>query len=274
MSCVTLRGQGVPILANLQFGPVVNAAYSVAFRLSTQATSLSSSLLSAFQPALTSAEGRGDRAQMIRMSIQVCNFGTLLILIFTIPLILEMPNLLTLWLVDPPQYAAGICQWMLAMIIIDKMTAGPMLAINANGKIAIYELIQGPMFLLALPIIWILFQMGYNPVSLGIGLFISNLLYCLGRLAFAWQLIQFPIGRWLRRVAIPNALLIFTSTAGGLFILNFFEDGFARLLLTSAITAIITATAAWFWVLNYAEKSHIIQIWRSLSRKFTEPKKP
>ena len=62
MTCVVLRQQGTPILMlNLHFGPLLNAAYSIAFRLSNQATSISTAMMGAFQPALTTAEGKGER---------------------------------------------------------------------------------------------------------------------------------------------------------------------------------------------------------------------
>ena len=168
MTCVVLRQQGTPILINLHFGPLLNAAYSIAFRLSNQATSISTAMMGAFQPALTTAEGKGERQKMLSMSMQACKFSTLLVLLFVVPLILEMDTLLMLWLKDSPEYAGDLCQWMLAMLVVDKMTSGSMLAVNAFGKIAAYELIQGSFFLLALPLMWFFFKIGLGPVSIDI----------------------------------------------------------------------------------------------------------
>ena len=54
-----------------------------------------------------------------------------------------MRELLQLWLVEPPEHTAEICQWMLAMLVAERMTGGQMLAVNAYGKIALYEIING-----------------------------------------------------------------------------------------------------------------------------------
>lgn len=269
MACVTLRAQGIPILANLQFGPLGNAAYGVAYRLSTQATSLSTSLLSAFEPALIAAEGKGDRIKMIRMSIQVSNFSTFLIVLFVVPLILEMQNLLALWLVHPPRHVSAICQWLLAALIIDKMTSGTMLAVNAFGKITLYELVQGLMFLLALPLIWLFFRLGYGLASIGYALFASHALYCLGRLLFARHLVGYPLMEWTKAVAIPNVGLIAVSSLAGLGVVQMFEPGLLRLILTTAAVILFSSLAAWRFTLLNAEKNYVFNTLRKFLKKKT-----
>lgn len=271
MACVTMRAQGIPILANLQFGPLVNAAYGVAYRLSTQAASLSTSLHSAFEPALISAEGKGDRSRMIRMSLQVSNFGTFLIILFVIPLILEMQNLLELWLVQPPQHASAICQWLLAALVIDKMTSGTMLAVNAFGKITLYELVQGPIFLLALPLMWALVRLGCGPASIGYSLFTSHALYCLGRLLFARHLVEYPLLEWTKSVAIPNIALICISSLAGLGVVQMFEPGLLRIILTTAAVILVSGLAAWHCTLSTAEKTYVLSTIRKFLNKKPRP---
>jgi len=259
-SCVMLRGQGTPVLINLYFGPLVNAAYSIAFRLSTQASSLAVAMMGAFQPALTSAEGKGDREKMLSMAMQACKFGTLLILFFVIPLILEMNTLLHIWLKTPPEYAGGLCQWMLAMLVVEKMTSGPMLAVNAFGKIAAYELIQGSMFLLALPLMWLFLKLGLGPVSIGCALFISTAVYCAGRLLFSRHLLYFPIGRWFAQVAVPVSAMIAVSAVAVRGVMQVVEPGFLRLGLIFAVNALITLGMGWLWLLNRTEKTFFYEM--------------
>ena len=165
LGCVSLRKQGTPIVINLYLGPVVNAAFTVANSLSNQANTLSTALTRAFQPAVVTAEGGGDRQKMLSMSMRVCKFGALLVMAFAIPAILEMKNLLNLWLVDPPEYSAEICQWLLALLIVDRVTVGQALAVNAYGKIAAYEVIQGGILFSAVPLIAIFLCSALNPIG-------------------------------------------------------------------------------------------------------------
>jgi O-antigen/teichoic acid export membrane protein len=270
MSCVTMRVQGTPMLINLQFGPVVNAAYQVAFSLSAQATALSESLTAAFRPAVISAEGKGDREGMLAMAMQACKFGSLLVILFAVPLILEMQTVLELWLGNPPEFAAPICQWLLTMLIVDRMTCGHMLAVNARGKIALYELIQGAILVSALPLMWFFFKMGSSPVGVGCALFITMTFYCGGRILFAKFLLGFPIQEWGRSVAMPLIILIVTSVlAGGL---GGFVDlgGFFGVVLTSVICVLTCLLSAWFTLFSSEDKvfvkGSVLKMWPKLFR--------
>jgi len=268
MSCVVLRGQGMPILVNLQFGPLVNAAYSIAYRVSIQATSLAAAMQGAFQPALVAAEGKGDRPKMVGLSLQVCKFGTLLVLFFAIPLVLEMKTVLQLWLKTPPDYAGELCQWMLAMLVLDNLTSGAMLAVNAVGRIRVYELVQGPTLLLAVPLAWLFFQIGQGPIALGHALFITMLLYCGNRLLFGKHLLQFPVGRWLRQVALPLLLLVTASATAGWGMMLLIGPGIFRACLTTIVTTIVTAGVAWFWLLNDTERLYVKETARKMRTRF------
>ncbi|MDF7825417.1 hypothetical protein P4B35_15430 [Pontiellaceae bacterium B12227] len=254
MGCVVSRQQGSPILINLFFGPQANAAYSVASRLSIQATMVSTAMMGAFQPAITSMEGRGQRIKMLDTALQVCKFSTLLVLFFVIPLMLEMEYVLKVWLKTPPDYSGVLCQWMLAMLVVDRLTSGHMLAINAHGKIALYELVQGTLLFLALPFAWVFFKQGGSPIGIGYALFLSMSIYCVGRLVFCKKLLQLPIISWFKQVAIPISILMVLSFFVGVAVSRYFDAGFGRLLVITVATGASSAFLGWFVVLTRDER--------------------
>jgi O-antigen/teichoic acid export membrane protein len=269
ISCLVGRTQGSPVLINLFFGPQVNAAYSIANRVSIQATTISTAMMRAFQPAITSMEGRGERERVLTTSLQVCKFGTLLVLIFVIPLMLEMEFVLRLWLVQAPEHAGVLCQWLLAMLVVDRVTAGHMLAVNAKGKIALYELVQGSLLLLALPVGWFLFSRGMGPVGIGYALFGSMTAYCIGRLVFAKKLLGLPIGIWVRQVGLPMAGIIVSASAIAWFTIRFFEEGVLRVLISGSASALVILIFGWFVVLKPRERCLFKDLFWSLIRRFT-----
>lgn len=260
MSCVALRQQGGPILINVLYGPIINAAYSVSNRVSMQATTLSTAMTQAFQPALISAEGKGDRTQVLSMSIKVCKFGSLLVLIFAIPLILEMETLLVLWLVEPPNHAVQLCQWMVSMLVVDRMTSGPMLAVNAYGKIAVYELVQGTLLLMALPFMALFYWLDLGPDSIGYALFLTMSVYCIGRIVFARRLLSYPVVRWLKEILLPVFFLIIMSAVAGAVVVRVFDAGFVRIILTSMVTLCVTVLVGWFNVLDGGERCYVYSV--------------
>lgn len=257
MACVVFRAQGSPILVNLFFGPQVNAAYSVAQRVSVQATTLSTAMMGALQPAITTIEGQGNRQKMLDFALQACKFGTLLVLFFAIPLMLEMDTVLKLWLKNPPVYTDVLCIWMLAMLIVDRMTAGQMLAINAHGKIAVYELVQGTILAAAIPLIWFFFKAGLGPESLGYALMLTMVLYCAGRLVFCRILLQMPVCIWLRQVAVPVAFLVFCSVGTGALFMQTQSPGLLRICMTTAVCGVVLTALGWNILLNRSERAYV-----------------
>ena len=269
MGFVTLRMQGTPMLINLQFGPVVNAAYGLAFSLSSKATMLSESLTSAFRPAVISSEGKGERVAMLEMALRACKFGSVLVILFAVPLIVEMNYVLELWLKNPPMYVSPICQWLLAMLIVERMTTGQMLAVNARGKIAKYEIIQGFTLFFALPLMWLFFRLGSSPVGVGIALFISMFLYCVGRILFAKYLVNFPIRDWIYRVALPVSGLILIITAATVFASRTSFDAFMHISFSTFIGLAAAVPYTWFVILDSEEQFFCKKAIKNIRSKFS-----
>jgi O-antigen/teichoic acid export membrane protein len=268
MTCVVGRTQGTPVLVNRAFGPAVNAAYSISQQVSLHATNLSTALVGAFQPAMITMEGKGNRQRMLEMALQVCKFGALLVLLFAIPLMLEMETVLRLWLNDPPEHTAWLCLCMLAVLVIDKTTAGHMLAISAQGQIARYELVQGTILVAAIPVMWGLFHLGYGPAAVGYAFVATMLVYSWGRLWFCKRQLNLSPMIWVRQAAIPIALVVVCSSLMGTLCLQAVPPGFLRLCLTTAACGTTTAVMGWFVLLNAAERAFaaglISKVWHGL----------
>ena len=260
MSCVAVRDQAVPIVVNLHFGPAINAAYMVAKSLSLQATALSTSLTRAFQPAVVTAEGSGNRAQMLDMGMRVCKFGSLLVILFAIPAIILMQDLLQLWLVVPPEHAAEICQWMLAMLVVERMTGGQMLAVNAYGKIALYEMINGTLLVSAVPLMWIFFKIGLGPVSLGYALFVTMVIYCVSRILFAKRLTGFEFTPWVKKILLPLLFIILLSLLIGEALKLYLVSGYIRLVSVSLVSGLVVIAASWLVLFARDERAYLLRL--------------
>jgi hypothetical protein len=124
-------------------------------------------------------------------------------MLFAIPLLVEMDYVLKLWLRSPPPYTTVFCCLMLSELLIDALTIGHMLAVNASGKIAAYQTVLGAMNALALPLSWIFLKLGNPPAYVGVAALITTSLVLIGRVLFARHQIGMPAWRWLREVFLP-----------------------------------------------------------------------
>lgn len=258
MLCGLLRGQGIAMLVNKFYGAKVNAAMSIAGTVNAQSSTLSSAMLGAFTPAITTAYGACDFRRMQRLAFGACKFGTLLSLVFTIPLMLELPEVLRLWLKEPPPYVCGLTALMLVSTIIENLTYGHMVAVSASGRIALYHVLMGSISLLALPIaiIWAWFD--GNPYTAVWAIIITQVCYTIMRVAIARKITSIPIRPWVSRILAPLVLVIIICGMVGAVPRFFMEESFCRVCVTTVICESAFFPIIWFFCLSIDERKFVI----------------
>ena len=264
-----LRNQGVAILVNKSFGPLINSAMTVANNVNYHASTLATSLVAVFSPAITNAYGAGEMEQMRRMAFAVCKIGMLLVLVFALPLAVEMETVMRLWLKTPPDYSSELCLCMLGVLLIDKSTVGHMIAVAASGKVALYQFVVGGWIILTLPVAWLFVLCGWGPCSIGWALLITMALSAWSRVFFAHTIVEMSIRYWIVRIMFPIASLI--VVVGGISFLPrmFMEATFLRVLVTTAIAETVMALIVWGVVLDKEEKQIVsVQFKKRFGRFF------
>lgn len=262
------RNQGSSIVINKCFGPSANASWSIANTLANQAMSLSGALTGALVPAVTTEEGAGERDKMIKLAFRTSKFGSLLILVFSVPLIAEMGEVLKLWLVNPPQHTAGLCTCILIAYAIDKLALGHHVAISANGKIGFYHSIVGSTFFLAVPIAVGLVVAGCGPLSVGLMFIICYSLVTVERIIFAKWLVHMPIRYCLFRVVLPILIFSGVSYVGAIGVTFVLPPSFGRIVLTTFVALVLMGLLGWKLVLDSEERQYVAVAVRKLRGRF------
>lgn len=267
---VVLRGQGLAILVNKYFGPKVNAGVAVGSSLSGQCGTLAGSMVGAFSPAIFNAWGAKDYDRARKLAYQTCKIGSLLILIFALPLSLEVDEVLRLWLRDPPQYASGICLFVIAMTVIDRVVTGHMICVNANGKVASYQAFVGTTLVMSLPIAWILIELGAGVYSIGWSMVITMAACAASRVWFARRLVGMRIDYWLRCVLIPISSVVAISLFVGNIPKLFMSASFVRVCVVVCFVEGFLIPASWFWILDASERSFLVNRLNVLKSKLMQ----
>lgn len=262
-----LRNQGSAILLNIYFGPKVNAAYSIANQVSVQTNQLAASMMGALTPEITSSEGRGDRVRMLSLSLRASKLGTILVLLFTVPLMAEMEYVLKLWLQNPPDHTALFCRLILSTFLIDRLTMGYMVAVNAHGRISGYQATLGTILVLTLPLAWLFLKTGHAPTSVGVAFIITMIGCSLGRVLWVKRLFGVLIIQWVTGVIVPCFIVAAASSIGALAIRLLLLESFGRLVLITAACIISSLLSAWFFALDGEERKFAKHNYKCLTIK-------
>ena len=263
-----VSSQGRSILVNKYMGPAYNASMSVGNSLSSHALTFSSSISSAFWPAIANKAGEGDVAEVKRLSFMTCRISAVMLLVFVLPLSLEADNVLRLWLKSPPDFAATISTIVMARAVLERLTEGYWMAIMGMDKgVMRYSFTVGMAGIVTVAISWILFAMGFGMWSVCIGLIASKFIVVAVRVWLGRELVRFPIWHWIRRVFLPIFFLSLVTLVSGIAIRLGLVPSLSRVVLTTLACEVVFVPGAWFLVLEDSERSYFLRKLNKMIRR-------
>ena len=253
------RHQFLTVVVNRFFGPKITASFSIGGTVSGEAAALTGALNTAFAPAITTACGEGNWERVRSMAYQACKFGTLLTLLFAIPMGLEMSEILRIWLKDVPQWTEGICLVMLAVVVVEKFSLGHGIGVNASGRVARFQVYRGLACLTAIP-----FAIGSSLVfrhvyAVAFSLLATTCLACCSDVWLARSRIGLSVRYWLFKIIIPLSVVCGIVCAVGSVPRCFMPPSFLRIVVTTVVTLAGLIPLSWFLVLNVDERLFVAQ---------------
>ncbi|MFC2096243.1 hypothetical protein ACFLQ3_00920 [Bacteroidota bacterium] len=255
------------VLLNMFFGVTINAADGISKTSSGQVNLVSTSLTRAINPQLVKSEGSGDRQKMLRITNISTKFSVFLFALFAIPVILETPYLLNVWLKNVPAYAVIFVRLTLIGLFIDKFTFEITSAIRAVGNIRNLTIVEAVIAFTNIPVAYLFFKMGFPPYSIYIISIIIGSLAILNRFYFGKKVAGMNIYIFIKNGISPIFILIILATLFSLIPLSFLHESFIRLILVS-LTFILTLTISfWFFGLTNEEHTKMKQILHSILKK-------
>lgn len=238
---------GSAFATNRLFGSVANAAYGVAQQVQCHTESLAEALIAAFTPAVAERRGAGDRAEMMRLAQQAGLGGAVLLALFALPLALEMQPVLKIWLEAPPAGTAEICTLMLCASVMNKLTMGQQLALAADGRISGWQTTSGMVQLLAVPLTVVL-AFSVRSISSAAVAYVIVMLGCVAsNLHFGRCLVGMDVRDWMRGTLAPFLLVTVLAAGVGLLPRIWLDAGFARIVVTSALTSVVYVGGGLLW---------------------------
>lgn len=185
--CYSIRQQGINVLINMFYGVAFNAASSIASSIQGIISGLSANVIQAFRPQIVKNYSQDKISEMQDLMANALKYTLLLFLLIAVPAFLEMESIMYLWLGEVPKYASSFCRVMLCISMLNLINNILCIAIGATGNVKNVSFISGSIYLLSIPIIYILFRYFVNNaiyaylVSFFILLFVVVVNFCIVR---------------------------------------------------------------------------------------------
>ena len=234
------RNQGIAVVLNMFFGTLLNAAYGVANQLNVLVSTFAATITTVFSPIIMKYKGQGDKEQMLYVASLSSKISFLLSSIMALPILLELDNILNIWLTEVPKYTLQITSGTIITFVIMQMYPGLTRALYAEGHIKWYQIVISVTILLVLPLGYILFKLKYSPVSIIYCMIFAQILVLIETVYFSYRLLGFGWKKYF--IETLNSAVCFCSV----FICGYFLKGILNginIYVSIAVVALFSVIA-------------------------------
>lgn len=204
--------QGLNILLNMFFGPLVNAARGIAVQVQSVCMNFCSNFQTAINPQLTKNYAIGDFDYMHSLLIRVSKFSFFILFVVALPLLFESFFVLELWLGKVPDYTVPFLRIMLGISLLGTLSNPIIISIHATGILKKFQLVEGSMLLLIVPIAYVLLKF-FNtpPISVFLIHFVVELCTQYVRLKIVLPMIHMEFRNYVQAVILPILRVVILS---------------------------------------------------------------
>ena len=249
------QGQGVSIVLNMFFGPIVNAARSITQQISSAVTQFVTNFLLASRPQVIKYCAEGKYSDMYNLTFRTAKFSYLLMLAMVVPLCFEIDFILHVWLGNNiPDYTNIFSIIVLMTGLVSSIHTASLMPYHAIGKLGLGNVIGGTLMILSLPITYVLFMLGLPPYWAFVAIFITNTLQQITTWGVIHNYVSYSYWDLIKKVYIPIAVVTVLSVAFPLAIAHFMSQGWARFFVLLMGTELILAVIIYGIALTGSER--------------------
>lgn len=246
--------QGVNLLLNVFFGPIVNAARGIAYQVQGAINAFVTNFQVAVNPPLTKSYASGDIQYMYSLIFSASKYSFYLLFVLSLPVMLETDYILKLWLKTVPEYTSIFTRLVLIDILVCSLSGSLQAMAQASGKIKLYQIVVSGILLLNLPISFILLKLGYSPQFTFIASIMASLAALFARLVVLKMIVSFPVQDFLTNVLSKVVVVFFVGSIIPYWISYQTSNSLKHFFLVILISILSVICTVWLLGINQSEK--------------------
>lgn len=259
--------QGLSMLLNVFFGPVVNAARAVATQVQGAIQMFITNFQMALNPQIVKTYAQEDFEAMHTLMFRSSRFSFFLMYLFSLPVLLEAPLILQIWLKTVPDNTVIFLRLIICTTLIYTISNPILVANNATGRVRTYYIVCGCMMILILPISYIVLRMGFPAYSVFIVHFCIELLTQIARLVMVRERLRFSFNSYIIKVYIPIVIVTMVAAIIPLLVYKSMTYGFVRFFTVSIVSVLSVAFTSFAIGLTRSERQFFIGKYKLILQK-------
>lgn len=250
-----LCNQGVDVILNLFAGVTANAARGIANSVQGAVSKFVSDFTTAIKPQIMKEYAAGNISTSLDLCYMGSRFSFFLMLFFGLPISINAPYILNLWLGMEPEYTADFLKLTLLMASIMVLSYNVTTIILANGNLKSFTFWIGLVRIAMLPIIYVTLKLGAAPQIAYLVIALFEFLALIVRLLVTQRLLSRNIiVEYAKYVLAPLFFVTVISVPSSFYISSIFENNLRGFLIETIICLFITSISIFFIGLKKEER--------------------
>lgn len=260
--------QGITVLLNLFFGPVVNAARGVATSVNNAINNFSTQFFTAVRPQLVKRYAAGHIDSLVSLIFGSTKFTLYLLWLLCFPVMLRVDYILHIWLKEVPDWSGPFVVWTLAYTMVNSLNNPTYTAVSATGRLRRTVLIGSNLFLLAFPLSYVALRIGLPPVAVYPLLMAGRFAFYLVSIRELKRYVPVTFGAYLHKVGWPVLKVLGLSMAVMLPLNHVVPRSFVGLLAVVSASLIVNLLLMLTAGVTRAERTAVAGRFKNILSKF------
>lgn len=252
-----LSGQGLNMLLNVFFGPVVNAARAVAVQVQNAILQFIGNFQMAINPQITKTYANGEMEDMHKLMFRSARFTFYLLFVVSLPVLFETNFILTVWLKTVPENTVIFLRIMICVSLLYPLSNPLIIANQATGQVRNFQFVSGLILLFILPVSYICLSFGLPAYSVFVVHFIMEFTTLFYRLRLLRSSINIRFIDYFKNVFFRVVLVVAISIIIPIAIYNYMGNTIIRFFLICIICILSVGLSAYTVGLSHNERLFI-----------------
>ena len=250
------QNQGINIVMNIFFGPVVNAARAISLQIQNAIQAFCVNLVTAFRPQLIESYVQTNYHRTKTMMYSMSKIMFVFFFMISTPIIIEVNYILNLWLGDSvPEFTSSFIILMLVSMFPRNFVMAFSQIIEASGIVKQYRIWSSILILLVLPSSYLILRCGGTPPSV----YYLNLAVCtvlfvtcafLLKKVFVFSMLDYG-----KKIIIPCIIVALITIIILKFECSLIQEGLLRFIMVCVSSLICTCFLSYFIIFKSQEKA-------------------
>lgn len=260
-AAVICQNQGLNILLNMFFGPVLNAARAISFQIQGALLMFINNIFAAVRPQVGKSYASNEYKRMYQLTFVSSKFAFILMLALMLPICFELKFILSIWLgKNVPEETYIFTLIILVTNLLDIFHNSFLMPLHAVGRIKTANFTGGFLMILTLPISYVCLKWGMPSYTVFIVLLVINP----SMVFIGWYLLNsyvpFSFKHMFKVTYIPSFVIVVIAICPPFIITHILEEGWGRLFVVIIATETIILLSTYYIAIDKEMQKMILKI--------------